>query len=64
MDDAKVLRNRAVKETGQRAWMTVSGSILGVVVVGCVCWFGWIYFRDHYYERVSEMRPEVAEGES
>lgn len=64
VDDAGVLRDRALREWGERSWMAVGGSVVGVVVVVCGCWLGWSLFKKRYYERVLEMRPEVVEGES
>lgn len=62
--DAGVLRDRAVRELDERSWMAVGGSVVGVVVVVCGCWFGWRFFKKRYCERALEMRPEVVEGES
>ena len=64
MGDAGVLRDRAVGESGERSWMAVGGSVVGVIVVVCGCWRGWRLFKKRYYERALEMRPEVVEGES
>ncbi|MFQ6063888.1 MAG: hypothetical protein ACE5L6_00255 [Candidatus Bathyarchaeia archaeon] len=62
--DAAVLREKAIKERGERNWITISGSVVGVVLVLCGSWFGWASFKKRYYRRVLEMKPEVAEGES
>ena len=63
-DDADVLREEAVKESGERAWMAIGGSAVGVVAVVCGGWLGWRWFKKRYYERTLEMGPEVVEGES
>lgn len=62
--DAAVLKEKAIKEQGEHNWMTLSGSVVGMVAVVCGSWFGWASFKKYYYRRVLEMKPEVAEGES
>lgn len=64
VDDAGVLRDRAVRELGERSWMAIGGSIVGVVAVVCVGFLGWNLFKKRYYERTLKMKPEVVDGES
>lgn len=62
--DAVFLRREAVRESGERSWMAIGGSVVGVVVVTAGCWFGWGFFKKRYYRRVLNRRPEVLKGES
>jgi hypothetical protein len=61
VDDAVVLRASVVAESGQRFWMAISGSVVGVVAVVCGSFFGWRWFKKRYYARALTMKPEVAE---
>jgi hypothetical protein len=45
-------------------WLTMSGSIVGVGVVGFGSFWGWRVFKRRYYERVLRMKLEVAKDES
>jgi VIT1/CCC1 family predicted Fe2+/Mn2+ transporter len=64
VEDAGVLRERAVKESDERFWMAIGGSVVGVVTVVCGGWLGWSWFKRWYYRRALEMKPEVVEYES
>jgi len=45
-------------------WLTMSGSLVGVVVVGFGSFWGWRAFKRRYYRRVLKMKPGVAKDES
>ena len=64
LGDAEAMRDEATKELSDRSLMAISGSIVGVVFVLCVSFFGWRFFKVRYYERVLKMKLEVVEGES
>lgn len=62
-EEARVLRDRAVGERNEHAWMAICGSILGVVAAALGSLLGWGFFKKRYYRRVLRMKPEVREGE-
>ena len=64
MDDASVLRDKAIQESGERFWMTIGGSVVGVATVVCSGWLSWSWFKRWYHRRALEMTPEVVEYES
>ena len=45
-------------------WLTMSGSLVGVVVVGFGSFWGWRVFKRRYHRRVLRMKPEVDYDES
>jgi len=45
-------------------WLTMTGSLVGVVAVVFGSFVGWRVFKRRYYMRVSRMKPEVSSGES
>jgi len=56
-----------VETYGLRAtsfWLTLAGSLVGVVAVGLGSFWGWRFFKKRYYERVLEMKPEIKSNES
>ena len=46
------------------SWLTMSGSLVGVFVVGFGSFWGWRVFNRRYYRRVLKTKPEVAKDES
>jgi hypothetical protein len=48
MDDAEVLRDRAMRESDERFRMAIGGSAIGIVVVMGGCWLGWRWFKKRY----------------
>jgi len=64
LDDAEVLKDEATKDLSEASLMAISGSVVGVVLVVCISFFGWRFFKVRYYERVLKMKPEVVKGES
>lgn len=64
VEEAWSLRNKAVIEAGERFWMAISGSVVGMATVVCGGWLGWRWFKKRYSQRSLEMKPEVVEGES
>ena len=64
LGDAEVLKDEATKDLSKASLMAISGSIVGVVLVVCISFFGWRFFKVRYYERVLKMKPEVVKGES
>jgi hypothetical protein len=61
VEDAETLGDKAARESSQRFWMTISGSVVGVVVVACASYLGWNWFKKRYCKRALKMKPEVAE---
>ena len=59
VEDAGVLRDKAIMESGERSWMAIGGSIGGVAAVVCGGWLSWNWFKKRYNERALKMRPEV-----
>lgn len=64
LGDAEVLKDKAAKDLNEYSLIAISGSIVGVVLVLCVSFFGWRFFKVRYYERVLKTKPEVVESES
>jgi hypothetical protein len=64
VEEAWSLRDKAVRKAGERFWMAIGGSVVGVAVVVCGGWFGWGWFKTRYSQRSLEMKSEVIEGES
>ena len=60
-EDAAALRDTAAGESGQRLWITTSGSIVGVVMVVCGGFVGWRWSKKRYYRQALKMKPEVAD---
>jgi hypothetical protein len=46
------------------SWLTITGSLVGVVAVGFGSFWGWRVFKRRYYQRVLRMQLEVAQAES
>lgn len=63
VEDAEALTERAVVESGERYWIGVGSSAVGMVVVACVSFLSWRLFKRRYYRRVLEMKPEVVDVE-
>jgi len=64
VDEAEVLRDRAVKEWGARSELTIGGSVVAVLTVAAICWLGWNLFKERHRRQALGMRPEVIESES
>ena len=64
LSEVEVLKDEATKDLSEASLMAISGSIVGVVLVACISFFGWRFFKVRYYERVLKMKPEVVKGES
>jgi hypothetical protein len=64
VQEAWSLRDKAVREAGERFWMAIGGSVVGVAMVICGGWLGWRWFKKRYSHRSLELKPEVVEGES
>lgn len=62
--EAEALKNLAVVQGDQRFRWTIITSFLGVAIIVCATFMGWHIFKLRYYRRVSEMKPEVAPGET
>lgn len=58
------LKNSASYESVERMWLTMIGSIVGVVVVSLGSFWVWRVFKRRYYDRVLGMKPEVSSDES
>ena len=62
--EANILRDAAAAEQTQRTFLA---SLSSVVAVGCIFFgglFGWRFFKGWYYQRFSQMKPEVVSNES
>jgi len=46
------------------SWLTMSGSLVGVFVVGFGSFWSWRVFKRRYHRRVLRIKPEVAKDES
>ena len=46
------------------SWLTVAGSLVGVVLVVFGSFWGWRVFKRRYYREVLRVKPEVAQDES
>jgi len=46
------------------SWLTMTGSVVGVVAVGFGSFWGWRVFKRRYVRWVLRMKPEVAKDES
>lgn len=64
VEEAWVLRDRVIRESGERSWLAIGGSIVGLVTVVCGGWLSWSWFKKRYNEQALEMRPEVVEDAS
>ena len=63
-NEASELRVDAYGSRVMDSWLTVTGSLVGVVVVVLGSFWGWRVFKRRYYQRVLRMKPEVAKDES
>jgi len=61
--DAVELRLGAQGSQVTELWLTMAGSLVGVVVVLFVGFFGWGAVKRRYVRRVLEMKVEVSEGD-
>lgn len=61
---AVTLKNSALYESAQRMWLTMIGSIVGVIIVFLGSFWVWRVFKSRYYGRVLGMKPEVSSDES
>jgi hypothetical protein len=61
--DAVDLRLGAQGSRVAELWLTLAGSLVGVVVVLFVGFFGWGVVKRRFVRRVLEMRVEVGEGD-
>ena len=64
MGDAEALRDRAARESGQRFWMAISGSMVGVVGVVSGSFLGWNWFKKRHYKRALKRKPELVKDET
>ncbi len=64
VEEAGFLRDRVIRESGERSWMAIGGFVVGVVAVISCSWISWNWFKKRYHRRTLEMMPEVVEGES
>jgi len=62
--EANELRDVAVVDRSQRLLLTSFRSVLAVVCIFCVGFFGWRFFKSRYHRLVLKMKPEVASNES
>ena len=61
--DAVELRLGAQGSRVTELWLTLAGSLVGVVVVFFVGFYGWGVVRRRFVRRVLEMKVEVGEGD-
>ena len=64
MGDAEALRDRAARASGQRFCMTISGSMVGVVVVVSGSFLGWNWFKKRHYKWALKRKPELVKDET
>lgn len=62
--EADELRVEAYGARVRGFWLTMTGSLVGVVAVVFGSFWGWRVFKRRYYRRVLGMKPEVAKDES
>lgn len=62
--EAEGLKNLAVVQGAQRFWWTLTGSVVGVTIIVCLSFLGWLIFKGRYHRRVLGMRPEVVSDET
>ncbi len=62
--EADELRVEAYSSRVMSSWLTMTGSLVGVVAVVIGSFWGWRVFKRRYYRRVLRMKPEVAKDES
>jgi hypothetical protein len=63
-DEAYELRVEAYGSRVMVSWLTMAGSLVGVVVVAFGSFWGWRVFRRRYVRRALRIKPEVAKDES
>jgi len=63
-NEAYELRMEAYGSRVMSSWLTMTGSIVGVVVVGFGSFWGWHMFKRRYVRRVLRMKLGVAKDES
>lgn len=62
--EANELWDVVVVDRDLRLLLTSFGSVLAVVCIFCVGFFGWRFFKSRYHRRVLKMKPGVASNES
>ena len=62
--EAYELKNFVWNESLQRMWLTMVGSIVGVVLIVFGSVWAWRVFKRNYHQRVLKMKPEVVSSES
>jgi len=63
-DEADELRVEAYGSRVMGSWLTMTGSVIGVVAVGFGSFWGWRVFKRRYIRRALRMKPGVAKDES
>jgi len=63
-NEANELRDSAVIERKQRMLISFVGSAFAIGAVFYAGFFGWRFFKEKYYRRVLEMKPEVQVNDS
>jgi hypothetical protein len=61
---ADELRVEAYRSRTMGLWLTMSGSLVGMVAVVFGSFWGWRVFKRRYYEQILRKKPEVAKDES
>jgi len=61
--EADGLRMEAYGPRYMDVWLRMTGSILGMIVMGVGSFWAWRVFKRRYYRRVLDMKPEVVVGE-
>lgn len=62
--EADGLRGAGFESRVTGFWLTIAGSLVGVVAAGLGGVWGWRVFKRRYYQRVLGMKPEVASDDS
>ena len=62
--EANMLRDAAVVERPQRLFLTSLSSAVAAVCILFGGFFGWRFFKNRYYQRISQMKPEVVNNEA
>ena len=64
ISDAVELRDEAKRLEDANFFVTLFGSVVGVIVVVVLCSAVWLVFKRRYHRRVLGLMPEVASSES
>ena len=59
MNEAEVLETTAANKQVNNSWALLIISVLAVSIVAVASVVGYRYFKMHYYERLSKMKPKV-----